>query len=137
MGANTKIEWCDFTFNPWWGCTKVSDGCKNCYADTLDGRYHAADRHWGPTASRKLMSEAPYDKHGAYDYKNGVIVANDGTVYAQSDLAYDGGPRYREAIKKGHNHANLTYMYRVGKHAAGRLLDGREWNEYPEAPAHG
>lgn len=29
---NTKIEWCDHTFNPWIGCTKVSPGCANCYA---------------------------------------------------------------------------------------------------------
>lgn len=30
MGSNSKIEWCDHTFNPWMGCTKVSDGCKHC-----------------------------------------------------------------------------------------------------------
>lgn len=33
MGANTKIEWCDHTYNPWHGCTKVSPGCANCYAE--------------------------------------------------------------------------------------------------------
>jgi protein gp37 len=27
------ISWCDFTFNPWWGCEKVSAGCHNCYAE--------------------------------------------------------------------------------------------------------
>jgi len=32
---NTKIEWCDHTFNPWIGCVKVSPGCTNCYAETL------------------------------------------------------------------------------------------------------
>lgn len=31
----TKIEWCDYTFNPWVGCTKVSEGCVHCYAETL------------------------------------------------------------------------------------------------------
>lgn len=29
----TNIEWADFTLNLWWGCTKVSDGCDNCYAE--------------------------------------------------------------------------------------------------------
>ena len=35
MGANSKIEWCDHTFNPWIGCTKVSPACDNCYAETF------------------------------------------------------------------------------------------------------
>lgn len=33
MGENSKIEWCDHTFNPWVGCTKVSPGCDACYAE--------------------------------------------------------------------------------------------------------
>src|SRR3990167_6590120 len=33
MGDQSKIEWCDATFNPWVGCTKVSPGCDQCYAE--------------------------------------------------------------------------------------------------------
>lgn len=33
MAAETKIEWCDATFNPWVGCTKVSPACDHCYAE--------------------------------------------------------------------------------------------------------
>ncbi len=33
MAENTKIEWCDHTFNPWVGCTKISPACDNCYAE--------------------------------------------------------------------------------------------------------
>jgi protein gp37 len=33
MAENSKIEWCDHTFNPWVGCTKVSAACDNCYAE--------------------------------------------------------------------------------------------------------
>ena len=29
---NTKIEWCEHTFNPWVGCSPVSAGCEHCYA---------------------------------------------------------------------------------------------------------
>lgn len=51
MGAETKIEWCDATLNLWWGCTKVSDGCKFCYAEQLsDQRYHKGA--WGPGGVR-------------------------------------------------------------------------------------
>lgn len=38
MGENTAIAWCDHTFNGWVGCTKVSPGCANCYAEALDRR---------------------------------------------------------------------------------------------------
>lgn len=34
MAENTKIEWCDHTFNPWVGCTKVSPACDHCYAES-------------------------------------------------------------------------------------------------------
>lgn len=51
MADLTKIEWCDATLNLWWGCTKVSDGCKFCYAEHLaDQRYHKGN--WGPTGTR-------------------------------------------------------------------------------------
>ena len=33
MAEATNIEWCDSTFNPWIGCTKISPGCDNCYAE--------------------------------------------------------------------------------------------------------
>ncbi len=55
MGLNTEISWCDHTLNLWWGCFKVSPGCKFCYADTLDNRYNHDDRHWGPSSKRKLV----------------------------------------------------------------------------------
>lgn len=59
MGENSKIEWTDHTFNPWIGCTKVSPGCKNCYAevDTFARRERAHGRElWGPNAERHKTS---------------------------------------------------------------------------------
>jgi protein gp37 len=44
MGETTGIGWTDATFNPWWGCFKVSAGCAHCYADTLASRYGFAER---------------------------------------------------------------------------------------------
>ena len=40
--AETKISWTDIVWNPVVGCTKVSAGCKNCYAATLHERRHEA-----------------------------------------------------------------------------------------------
>lgn len=74
---------------------------------------------------------APTDSQGRFNFDGAHSVANDGTVYQPGDLAYPDGPRHGEAIRAGHDRAHLTHMYRVGKHAAGRLLGDREWNEYP------
>lgn len=57
MGANSGIAWTHHTFNPWWGCTKVSPGCKNCYAE----KFATVRRKlpiWGADAPRKIASEA-------------------------------------------------------------------------------
>jgi protein gp37 len=51
MAENTAIEWCDHTFNPWLGCTKISPGCDHCYAEAkMDKRLHRV--HWGPGQPR-------------------------------------------------------------------------------------
>jgi protein gp37 len=39
MGANSKIEWTDATWNPILGCSRVSEGCRNCYAERMAGRF--------------------------------------------------------------------------------------------------
>jgi protein gp37 len=63
MGANSAIEWTDHTFNPWWGCTKVSPGCKNCYAETFSKRVGL--KVWGDDAPRRFFG----DKHWAEPLK--------------------------------------------------------------------
>ena len=49
MGSQTGVAWTDHTFNPWRGCTKVSAGCANCYAEALSKRSPAVLGEWGPT----------------------------------------------------------------------------------------
>lgn len=46
MGANTKIEWTDATWNPIRGCTRVSEGCRNCYAEIMAARFSKPGQ-WG------------------------------------------------------------------------------------------
>lgn len=41
MASFSKIEWTEVTWNPVTGCTKVSDGCKNCYAERMAKRLQA------------------------------------------------------------------------------------------------
>lgn len=62
MGENTAISWADHTFNPWIGCTKVSAGCKNCYAAAQDKFRSWTPEGWGAGKPRKLTSEANWQK---------------------------------------------------------------------------
>ncbi|MEW6519584.1 MAG: phage Gp37/Gp68 family protein [Thermodesulfobacteriota bacterium] len=41
MAQTSSIEWTDATWNPVTGCTKISPGCKNCYAERMAKRLHA------------------------------------------------------------------------------------------------
>lgn len=41
MGTRSNIEWTELTWNPVTGCTKISQGCKNCYAERMANRLHA------------------------------------------------------------------------------------------------
>ncbi|MFF7858965.1 DUF5131 family protein [Streptomyces sp. NPDC007904] len=45
MADTTAIEWTDATWNPVTGCTKVSDGCMNCYAETFAERWRGTHGH--------------------------------------------------------------------------------------------
>lgn len=56
MGQTTEIAWTDHTFNPWWGCTRVSEGCRHCYAEGLSKRW--GHDVWGPSAARRRFGDA-------------------------------------------------------------------------------
>lgn len=57
MAENSNIEWTHHTFNPWMGCTKVTAGCKHCYAEAMmDTRLGKVQ--WGPQGTRVVTSRA-------------------------------------------------------------------------------
>jgi protein gp37 len=56
MAKNSRIEWTDHTFNPWWGCVKVSPACKHCYAEGLAKRF--GKQVWGKGSERRFLSDA-------------------------------------------------------------------------------
>lgn len=55
----TKIEWCDWTWNPIVGCSPESEGCQNCYAAAISKRF---DLPWGkPVFMPKRLDELDGD----------------------------------------------------------------------------
>ncbi|MET3648952.1 DUF5131 family protein [Phyllobacterium ifriqiyense] len=55
MAMNSSIEWTDHTFNPWTGCTNISPGCDNCYAEAWSKR--SGHVKWG-NSPRKRTTDA-------------------------------------------------------------------------------
>jgi protein gp37 len=45
VSLNSNIEWTDATWNPVRGCTKISPGCKHCYAETFAERFRGVKGH--------------------------------------------------------------------------------------------
>src|SRR5579859_66762 len=45
MSLQSSIEWTDATWNPVRGCTKISPGCKHCYAETFAERFRGVPGH--------------------------------------------------------------------------------------------
>ena len=121
MAENSKIQWCTHTLNTHWGCTKVSEGCQHCYADSLATRY--GHNVWGPTAGRRPMSEsywAQLDKWQRQAAKSGETIRVfcnsmsdlfEGPETCQDPAAYavvrDGRERLFDDIERT---PNLTYL---------------------------
>lgn len=55
MGKDSRIEWTHHTFNPWWGCVKVSPACKHCYAEVWAKRL-GMDL-WGGGSARRFFGQ--------------------------------------------------------------------------------
>jgi protein gp37 len=70
MAETTNIAWCDSTFNPWIGCTKVSPGCDHCYAEARDKRHLWGDAtHWGQGVPRHRTSADYWKQPLSWDWK--------------------------------------------------------------------
>ena len=73
MGEATNILWAGrplpdgsiepgYSWNPWIGCTKVSAGCLNCYAERQNNFYKWNPEGWGKGVPRKLTSDSNWQK---------------------------------------------------------------------------
>lgn len=139
MTENSKIEWCDHTFNPWRGCAKVSPACKNCYAmqqvnryggDFLGKRVVAAESTWKQPLkwnreSEKQQIEASNHNHRfCLDAKVELIEPQRPRVFCASlaDIFedYSGQMSHSSAIPMWQMHQPNGHEHQWG---AGHVLD--------------
>lgn len=69
MAQNSKIEWTHHTFNPWWGCIRVSPACKHCYAETWARRL-GMDL-WSGKSPRRFFSDAHWREPSKWNREAG------------------------------------------------------------------
>lgn len=55
----TDIAWCDVTWNPTHGCSKVSSGCRNCYASKISRQYGHTEKPWTNEHAQENVTEHP------------------------------------------------------------------------------
>jgi protein gp37 len=93
MSLNSHIEWTDATWNPVRGCTKISPGCKHCYAETFAERFRGVKGH--PYEQGFDLKLVPEKLTEPFSWRSPKLVF----VNSMSDLFQDGVPdEYIEAV---------------------------------------
>jgi protein gp37 len=88
VSLNSQIEWTDATWNPVRGCTKISPGCKHCYAETFAERFRGVKGH--PYEQGFDLRLVPGKLTEPFSWRSPKLVF----VNSMSDLFQDGVPDY-------------------------------------------
>ena len=86
MSDKSKIEWTDATWNPVRGCTKISPGCKHCYAEVFAERFRGVPGH--PYEQGFDLRLVPEKLEEPLKWKSPRLIF----VNSMSDLFQDGVP---------------------------------------------
>jgi protein gp37 len=115
MADRTKIEWTDATWNPVRGCTKVSPGCKHCYAETFAERFRGVKGH--PFEFGFDLRLIPHKLAEPLRWRQPRMIF----VNSMSDLFHEGVPdEYIESVCRAMLLANW-HTYQVLTKRSGRL----------------
>lgn len=148
MALNTEISWTDHTLNMWWGCVKISPGCKHCYADTLDNRYNHDDRHWGPGSTRKLVRSWRKNLNDmrksaiANNRRETVFVMSMGDIFEDDQpLSNNEGTPWKtisdvrdEFFRTAHQYKELIFLLLTKRPENIRKYCPKSWNSFGECP---
>ena len=117
MSLDSSIEWTDATWNPVRGCTKISPGCKHCYAETFAERFRGVPGHpYEQGFDLRLVPEKIAEPLRWATPK--MIFVN-----SMSDLFHDGVPDdYIEAVAEVMMRANW-HTYQILTKRASRMAE--------------
>lgn len=125
--TETKIEWAHWTFNPWRGCTHATladgsahPGCEHCYAEAMSKRNPGTLGEWGEGGTRVVAAEYA---------GGGYTMERLGEIFGVRFQHISRIVRGQRRPKQGGPVAGCDLRVKA---AAGRELDGRTWDEFPE-----
>ncbi len=122
MAVKSSIEWTDATWNPVRGCTKISPGCKHCYAETFAERFRGVPGH--PYQQGFDLRLVPEKLNEPLRWQSPKRIF----VNSMSDLFQEGVPtEYIAAVGRVMQRANWhTYQVLTKRHERMRdLLSGK------------
>lgn len=131
MSEKTGIAWTDHTFNPWWGCVRVSPGCENCYAERDSKRY--GFNLWGPTTDRRFFGDKHWNEPRKWDREAMAKLGRPARVFCASmaDVFEDrrdlDEPRAR-LFRLVEETPNLHWQLLTKRPENARALVPAEWN---------
>jgi protein gp37 len=136
MADETLIAWTDHTLNLWMGCTKVSEGCRNCYAETLTTNRMGLHL-WGPNAQRQ-ETKGPWQNVRKWERAAAALhTGHYGVAVIDSPTPVSVGPHWSMASGK-HFTPHLVFLGSLMDWAEARPdLDAirvRMWQTIRECP---
>jgi protein gp37 len=113
MGAGSKIEWTDRTWNPLTGCRKVSPGCEHCYAKAMHERFNGPGSFDTVTLHRQRLGQPLHWRKPSHVFVNSM-----------SDLFHQDAPDYFliETFGVMASAAGQTFQVLTKRHARMRAL---------------
>jgi protein gp37 len=93
MGQKTDIAWTDATFNPWWGCSKVSPACDHCYAESWAKRT-GFDKLW--SGEYRFFSKRHWDEPLKWNRKAAEAGVRKKVFCASMADVFDNAPQLEE-----------------------------------------
>jgi protein gp37 len=136
MAEETKIAWTHHTFNPWMGCQKVSEGCRNCYAEQLvTGRM--GRNLWGPEESDqnngRQKTKSPWKKVKRWQKKaadnNEIRLVFTGSlcdIFEDAEIPNNYRPQVWDVIRSSPN-LHFQLLTKRPQNIAGMLPD--DWGD--------
>jgi protein gp37 len=144
MSATTEIEWTDATWNPVTGCSKITRGCDLCYGLAPSHIWLGVSVEDAKNAVRlkHLRAAQASIKFVSFEPLLGPVGKVDLTGIHWAIVGGESGPRSRPMsadwaieIRDQCQAAKVAFFFKqwggVRPKSGGRLLGGREWNQYP------
>lgn len=125
----TKIEWTDKTWNPITGCTKISSGCANCYAETMSRRLKAMRQEKYANGFNVTLHEECLDEPLAWKQPHTIFVCSMSDLF-HKDVPFEFVDKVMSVIRRTpqHRYQLLTKRAeRMAEYFSAREIPKNAW----------